>query len=97
MVGYGCPTMVRVSFCYNLSIFPENCTEVDNPVLGTLRRILPLPEPGLNIGLMKQAWIQIFAYRSRKCIKETAFLLITDQSHQSIRDSLMRRAERGKD
>ena len=64
---------------------------------GDNSRILPLPEPGLNIGLMKQAWVPFFAYRSRECIKETAFLLITDQSHQHIRDSLMRRAVRGKD
>ena len=55
---------------------------------------------------MKQAWILaetasldsfVFAYRSRKCINETAFLLNTDQSHQNIRDSLMRRTERGED
>ena len=36
-------------------------------------------------------------FRSRGCTKETAFLLITDLSHQSIRDSLMLRAERGID
>ena len=38
-----------------------------------------------------------FAYRSRESTKEAAFLLITDLSHQSILDSLKRRAERGED
>ena len=41
-------------------------------------------ETDLDIGLMKQAWILFLAYRSRECINETAFLLITDQSHQSL-------------
>ena len=45
MVGHGCPTLVRVSFCPTRSVFPVNCTEVDGPVLGTLRRILPKVEP----------------------------------------------------
>ena len=54
-------------------------------------------ETGVDIGLIKQAWILFIAYRTRECINETAFLLITDQSHQSIRDSLMQRTERGED
>ena len=37
------------------------------------------------------------AYRSREHINDTVLLLITDKSHQSIRDSLMSRTERGED
>ena len=52
----------------------------------------------MGIGLMKEAWIiYFFAYRSREYINETVLLLITDQSHQSIRNLLMSRTERAED
>ena len=46
---------------------------------------------------MDSFFFLFFAYRSREYINETVLLLITDKSHQSIRDSLMNRNERGED
>ena len=39
----------------------------------------------------------VFAYRSREYINETVLLLITEQSHQSIRNLLMSRTVRAED